>query len=145
MKKKKNKNMPQSTADADAVKKAKRTLRYFFILIINVIVFYAAYIFLTRLGGTAANITMWVYLVLTVVFFSAFILYNKGFTMVNRAPDSFPEDWSAEKKCAVLEEGKRRKERSKWMLLIIIPLLAVWFIDMVDLFFLDRIRNLFNG
>jgi len=142
---KKKKNLPQSAADAEAVKKARQTIRRFFILIINVIVFYAAYIFLTRISETAAKATMWSYLVLTIGFFSAYILYNRGFTMVNRTPESFPEDWSAEKKCAVIEEGKRRKERSKWMLLIIIPLLAVWFIDMLDLFFFDRIRNFFHS
>ena len=64
--------------------------------------------------------------------------------MVDRSADSFPEDWSYEKMCAVTEEGKRRKEKSKWMLLIIIPLMFTFMFDMIDLFILDRFKDLFN-
>ena len=78
------------------------------------------------------------------IFFPADIIYNKGFTMVNRTADSFPEDWSYEKMCALTEEGERRKQKSKWMLLIIIPLMFTFMFDMIDLFILDSFRYLFN-
>lgn len=136
---------PKKRPDTDAgdVKNAKRVLRHFFLLCINVVLFYTVYILLTRQGALAAKITMWAYLLLTVGFFGAYLIYNRGFTMVNRAPDSFPDEMSAAEKCAILAEGQRRRDKSKWMLLILIPLLFVWMIDMVDLFLLDGLRALF--
>ena len=141
-KKKKNSNYlyaDHTPTEEESRAKSRRTLLNMLILIINCIVFYIVYIFLSRISLTASRIVMWSYMVLITGFFGAYIIYNRAFTMI-RKPDEYPEDWSAEKKSRTLEEGKRRREKSKWMLLIIIPLLLTFLIDMLDLFLFDQFR-----
>lgn len=141
----KNTSLPENGEERDKVRAARKTLLYLLLVIVNTVIFYTVYAMLA--GGDAgylvSQIVLWTYFAALIGFFSAYIIYNKGFTMVNRTPDSFPEDWSYEKMCAVTAEGERRKKKSKWMLLIIIPLLFTFMFDMVDLFILDRFKDLF--
>lgn len=143
-KNKKNVNLPES-GEEEKVRAAKTTLTRFLLIIVNTVLFYTVYYLLAngRAGFVLSQVVMWTYFALLLGFFCAYIIYNKGFTMVDRSADSFPEDWSYEKMCAVTEEGKRRKEKSKWMLLIIIPLMFTFMFDMIDLFILDRFKDLF--
>ena len=158
MKKKKNNNynqlrsfsfdqLPDKSNDKDQVRTAKKVLARFFLLILNTVISYVLYIYLTSgsLGLTVSKISMWAYLLLLTGFFCAYIIYNKGFTIINRTPESLPENWSMEKKQAVIDKGKELKEKSKWMLLIIIPLLFTFLIDMMDLFVFDIIRSFFES
>ncbi|MBQ2733181.1 MAG: hypothetical protein IJF74_03405 [Clostridia bacterium] len=141
----KNTSLPENGEEREKVKAARTTLLYLLFVVVNTVVFYALYAMLVSgdAGYLVSQITMWTYFALLIGFFCAYIIYNKGFTMVNRTPDSFPEDWSYEKMCAVTEEGERRKKKSKWMLLIIIPLLFTFMFDMIDLFIIDRYKDLF--
>ncbi len=141
---KKNVNLPES-GEEEKVRAAKTTLTRFLLIIVNTVFFYTVYYFLAngKAGYVLSQVVMWTYLAALIGFFSAYIIYNKGFTMVDRSADSFPEDWSYEKMCAVTEEGKRRKEKSKWMLYIIVPLMFTFMFDMIDLFILDRFKYLF--
>ena len=145
-KSKKNTSLPENGEERDKVIAARKTLARLLIVIVNTVLFYTVYAMLANgdAGYIASQIVMWTYFAALIVLFSAYIIYNKGFTMVNRAADSFPEDWSYEKMCALTEEGERRKQKSKWMLLIIIPLMFTFMFDMIDLFILDSFRYLFN-
>lgn len=158
MKKKKNGNygylssfsfsdLPDKSNDKEKVRAAKKTLTNLVLVIFNTIVSYIIYAYLTSgsLGYTAAKITLWAYLIILFGFFCAYIIYNKGFMLSNRDPDSFPENWSKEQIFDALEQGKKLKESSKWMLLIIIPLLFTFIIDMADLYIFDYIRSLFES
>ena len=141
----KNTSLPENGEGSDKVKEARLTLLYLLLVVVNTVLFYTVYVMLASgdAGYLVSQIVLWTYFAALIGFFSAYIIYNKGFTMVNRTPDSFPEDWSYEKMCAVTAEGERRKKRSKWMLVIIIPLLFTFMFDMVDLFILDRFKDLF--
>ncbi len=141
----KNTSLPENGEERDKVKAARATLAYLVLVIVNTVLFYTVYAMLVNgdEGYLVSQIVLWTYFALLIGFFCAYIIYNKGFTMVNRTPDSFPEDWSYEKMCAVTAEGERRKKRSKWMLVIIIPLLFTFMFDMIDLFILDRFKDLF--
>ncbi|MBQ7010929.1 MAG: hypothetical protein IJN63_04425 [Clostridia bacterium] len=141
---KKNVNLPES-GEEEKVRAAKTTLTRFLLIIVNTVLFYTVYYFIAngKAGYVLSQVVMWTYFAALIGFFSAYIIYNKGFTMVDRTADSFPESWSYEKMCAVTEEGKRRKEKSKWMLYIIVPLMFTFMFDMIDLFILDRFKYLF--
>lgn len=145
-KSKKNTSLPENGEERDKVIAARKTLARLLIVIVNTVLFYTVYAMLANgdAGYISSQIVMWTYFAALIVLFSAYIIYNKGFTMVNRTADSFPEDWSYEKMCAITEEGERRKQKSKWMLLIIIPLMFTFMFDMIDLFILDSFRYLFN-
>ncbi len=141
----KNTSLPENGEERNKVKEARLTLLYLLLVVVNTVVFYAIYAMLANgdAGYLASQIVLWTYFAALIGFFTAYIIYNKGFTMVNRTPESFPEDWSYEKMCAVTAEGERRKKKSKWMLVIIIPLLFTFMFDMIDLFILDRFKDLF--
>lgn len=141
----KNTSLPENGEEREKVRAARATLTYLLFVIVNTVLFYTVYSLFASgdYGYLASQIVLWTYFVLLIGFFSAYIIYNKGFTMINRTPDSFPEDYSYEKMCAITAEGERRKKKSKWMLVIIIPLLFTFMFDMIDLFILDRFKDLF--
>lgn len=87
----------------------------------------------------------WIYFALTLGFTAAYFIYNRGFVREKVTPEMLPEDWSAEKKCEFFDDRDRRKKRSKWMLLIIIPLILTLVFDMVNLFYVDRLKELFKS
>lgn len=74
----------------------------------------------------------------------AYFIYNRAFTRKNITPDMLPPTWSAEKRLEYVEDGKRRLEKSKWMLSLIIPLLVTIAADAIYLFTWPMIQNLFN-
>ncbi len=62
-----------------------------------------------------------------------YVIYNRGFSLHNATPEMLPDSYSREEKEAMLEEAERRMKRSRWALLILIPLIAVILVDMVVL------------
>ena len=77
-------------------------------------------------------------------FLAVFLIYNRAFTRRNITTDMLPRDWSAEQKERYISDGKRRMEKSKWMLYIIIPLLVPIALEALYIFTLPLIRNLFG-
>lgn len=77
-------------------------------------------------------------------FLAVFLIYNKAFTRRNITADMLPRDWSAEQKESYIFDGKRRIEKSKWMLYIIIPLLVPIALEALYIFTLPLIQNLFG-
>ena len=55
-----------------------------------------------------------------------------------------PREWTAEQKESYVLDGKRRMEKSKWMLYIIIPVFVPIALDALYLFTLPLIQNLFG-
>ena len=82
---------------------------------------------------------MLVYMLLLLGFTLAYLIYNRFFYREGLEREQLSPEWSEEEKDAFLEDAKRRKERSSWMLLIIFPLVVTFMIDTFDLFILDRI------
>ena len=77
-------------------------------------------------------------------FFAAYLIYNRAFSRKNVTIDMLPREWTAEQKENYISDGKRRIEKSKWMLYIIIPLLVPIALDALYLFTLPLIQNLFG-
>lgn len=84
------------------------------------------------------------YWVAFAAFLIAYVIYNRAFSRRNLTPDMLPRDWSLEKREEYVADGKRRLERSKWMLSVIIPLLVPIALDALYLFTLPIIQNLFG-
>lgn len=82
-------------------------------------------------------VVMVTYLILLLAFTVAFLAYNRFFYRHGITCEQLPPEWSAERKCAFIEDGKRRLDRSRWMLLIIFPLVFTFFFDTVELFIID--------
>jgi len=62
-----------------------------------------------------------------------YVIYNKGFRTLHKTADMLPEELSLEEREFLIADGKRRMESSRWALLIILPLLAVFLVDYVYL------------
>lgn len=89
--------------------------------------------------------TFWICFSLALGFSLAYFIYNRGMSRNKITPEMLPSDWSAVQKCEFIADGERRKKKSKWMLTIIIPLFFVLAFDMVRLFYLDSLKELFKG
>ena len=121
----------------------KRTRRLIF-LVLNTVLFFSFYRILLNFAELSQKtfpsfLVMLVYMLLLLGFTLAYLIYNRFFYREGLEREQLSPEWSEEEKDAFLEDAKRRKERSSWMLLIIFPLVVTFMIDTFDLFILDRI------
>ena len=63
-----------------------------------------------------------------------YLIYNRAFINKDVTPDMLPSDWSDEKKQAFIDGNRRRAERSRWMLLLLIPFVFVFMAEAIYLF-----------
>lgn len=80
---------------------------------------------------------MLAYMICFGVILVSYIAYNRGFVNKDVTVDMLPEDWSDEKKQAFVEGNRRRAEKSRWMLAIIIPFVVVFMVEALYLFVWD--------
>ena len=125
-----------------ATPQQKRTLRYMILLVLNTVLLFGLYRALLYYAELTDE-TFWsfvvfiTYAVLLLGFSAAYFIYNRFFYRKNLTPEQLPDDWSPVQKEAFLEDGRRRMEKSRWMLLIILPLLLTFLFDTIDLFIID--------
>ena len=90
------------------------------------------------------KITFIVYMVVFAAFMFAYVIYNRGFSRRNLTTDMLPDRWSYKEKLDFIEDGQARLERSKWMLTVIIPLIAIAGYLLLDLYVLPNFKGLFS-
>ena len=119
----------------------KNNKSYILPLICNFIVCFALFIL-----GSSINfvITFAVYMVIFAAFSFSYVIYNRGFSRKKLTPDMLPDSWSYAEKTAFIEDGKKRLEKSKWMLTVIIPLIAIAGYLMIDLYVIPNFAKLFS-
>ena len=86
---------------------------------------------------------MFIYTAALTVFALAYIIYNRGFSRKGVTVDMLPDEWSEEKKLELVENGKRRLQRSKWMLVLIISLSFTFVVEVFIFFALPVFKGLF--
>ena len=79
-----------------------------------------------------------VYLVVGGVTALGYVLYNRGFHTRGKTEDMLPNHLPLEVRRQMIADGKRRFERSKWVLLILLPILLVFLIDIIYLFMIPE-------
>ena len=77
-------------------------------------------------------------------FIIAYIIYNRAFTRKNMTPDMLPFSWTREQREEYIADGKRRLEKSKWMLTVIVPLSIPVTLDALYSFTLPMLQSLFG-
>ena len=123
----------------------KKNKKYILPLIINTILFFGAYSFLVRQSEKIMMITLWTYFALTLIFSIAYIIYNRGFSRMNVTADMLPASMTKEEKETFIEDGKMRLEKSKWMLLIVFPLLMTFILDVLGMYILEPLISFANS
>lgn len=121
----------------------KRT--YAILLVVNSVVSFALYramLFLAAMTDNAlpSFVVMLVYSLVLLGFGLAYLIYNRFFYKKGITKDQLPDSMTPEQKDAFIKDGELRLERSRWMLLIILPLLITFLIDALDLFVLELFR-----
>ena len=84
--------------------------------------FYMPHIYLSAGGGLA----LW------------YIIYNRGFNTRGKTPDMLSDKLSPEERKELIRVGEERFEKTRWVLLILLPLLLVFLIDTVYLFLIPE-------
>ncbi len=84
------------------------------------------------------------YWLILAVFALIYVVYNRAFSRKGITVEMLPDTWSHEKKLEYVEDAKRRLERSKWMLSVIIPFMITVMLDAIYLFTWPMVQNLFN-
>ena len=80
---------------------------------------------------------MGAYMVVFAVLLVSYIAYNRGFVNKDVTEDMLPDDWSQEKKAEFVSANQRRAEKSRWMLVFIIPFVVVFMAEALYLFVWD--------
>ena len=83
---------------------------------------------------------MILYMVLLIGFLLGYLIYNRFLYRKNINFEDLPDTMSAEEKHAFIEDGKARLHKSKWVMLIVLPLVITFLVDAFDLFILDMFR-----
>ena len=63
-----------------------------------------------------------------------YVVYNRGFRGYRKTPDMLPDSLTPAEKEEWIADGSRRFEKSRWALLILLPLLFTLMFDMIYLF-----------
>lgn len=122
-------------SDANKNQKRIKNTKYALILVANSILFLSAYWLLVE--QSFFMVVLWTYMILTIGFTSAYIIYNRAFSRRNVTHDMLPDSMTSDEKDEFIADGERRLEKSKWMLTIIIPLLFTFCFDLIRLYVLD--------
>lgn len=119
--------------------KGKKAI-YLIALIGNFVVFFLLYAVGVNLN---ALVTFIIYGLVTAGFVFSYLIYNRGLSRLRVTPDMCPPEWPEDKKLEFVADGKRRLERSKWMLTVIIPLIAIYGYEVVDQFVIPTVKSFF--
>lgn len=124
----------------------KEKITYLVLLIINTALSFALYrtllFFAEKTNETLPSFVVLVFYSLLLLGFGlAYLIYNRFFYKKDITPEQLPNTMTYDEKLAWIEEGKTRIQKSKWMLLVIIPLLLTFMLDAVDLFIIDLFRR----
>ena len=141
-KKKKQDTLPQSPDEAEALAKKRRKLGYLLLVIVNTVILFGLYRVMVDLGYF--QIIFLIYAGLCTGAILGYLIYNRGLSRKGLTPDMLPASWSEAEKHAFLEDGRRRLEKSKWLLTVIVPFLFTFAFEAIDLFVLDYLKPLFS-
>ena len=84
--------------------------------------FYMPHVYLIAGGGLA----LW------------YIIYNRGFTLKGKTPDMLSDTLSLEERQELIRVSEEHFEKTRWVLLILLPLLLVFLIDTIYLFMIPE-------
>ncbi len=96
-----------------------------------------------QIGGLFSFVVFCIYAFLCAALVLAYVIYNRGFSRKNLTPDQLPNSMSIAEKEEYIEDGKRRMSMSRWLLVIIFPLMFSLLVDAIMLFTLPALSSLF--
>lgn len=133
---------PKKTPDGEKKTVSAKAKLRLVLLIVNTLLFFTVYRVLLYLATTVQTLylsylVMIGYAALLVGFTLAYLIYNRFLYRKGLTKDDLNPEWSEEQKEAFLADGEARLEKSKWMMLVILPLVFTFLCDAVDLFIIE--------
>ena len=146
MKNKTNSLQEYDKADAEKKEKRKKKIKTAIvtaIITLAVLVIYFLSLELSPLlysilGINVFPIVICIYMIVLTLLVVVYIVYNRGFSRRGVTPEMLPDSWSDEKKEEFIENGKRRLNDSRWMLIFIVAFLVTFLVDAFNMFVLSR-------
>ena len=89
-------------------------------------------------------VVMFTYMAALAILAFVYIIYNRGFSRSGITVEMLPAEWSDEKKLEFVESVVKRKQRSKWLLILIISLAFTFVAEAIVLFVLPLIKEFFS-
>ena len=71
-----------------------------------------------------------------------YVIYNRGFSRRGVTVEMLPAEWSDEQKEAFVADGKRRMERSSWLLIVIFAVFFTFAMDLLELYVFSTLEKL---
>lgn len=111
-----------------------KAMRYLLAVIVNTVILTAIYYAANRNGfwpifpiyaGTLTVMTL------------VYLIYNRGFSRKGVTAEMLPADWTDEQKNSFIKDGEDRLKKTKWMLLLMIPLILTFLMDCLYLLITD--------
>lgn len=79
------------------------------------------------------------YSVVTLVAALCYISINRGLVGTKVTYDLLPSEWSEDEKKAFMDDYAARKVKSKKLLIILVPMIATFFFEAIDIYFIQGI------
>ncbi len=119
-------------------KNARRLL----LVIVNTLLFFMVYRVLLYYAEMTdetfwSALVMGLYAAVLLAFVLAYLIYNRFLYRRGVTADQLPDTMTDEEKQAFIEDGRARLEKSKWMMVVILPLVLVFLFDAIQLFILE--------
>ena len=96
--------------------------------------FCAFYYSSMRFPGHFFPVVMFSYMIVLTVLIFVYIIYNRGFSRKGVTEEMLPPEWTYEQKREFIENGERRLEKSKWILVFIISIFFTFIAEVFVLF-----------
>lgn len=122
-----------------------KPLRRIALLVLNTVLFFGVYKVLLYYTDLSDNplysfVVMLLYMALLLGFVLGYLIYNRFLYRKGLTVEDLPDTMSADEKEAFIADGNERLQRSKWMMMVIFPLVFTFLMDAIDLFILDMLR-----
>ncbi len=111
------------------------------LLLVNSILFSVLYFVVANAGF---DYIFPIYTGLSAILAIVFVVYNRGFSRRNVTPEMLPDTMSEEEKREFIEDGKKRLSASRWMLAFLFPLVLAIALDVMYLFLLPMLGEMFS-
>ena len=110
-----------------------KNTRRMLLMLINTVFFLAFYYLIPRLGSVFLYFPI-LYLVGGAVLGLWYVIYNRGFNTRGKTPEMLPDSIPYAEREFLVAEGKRRMEKSRWALYILLPIIFTLILDIALLF-----------
>lgn len=90
------------------------------------------------------NIVLIAYMVAAAACIFTYFIYNRGMTRNGVTPDMLPDDWSDEQKQEFIDDGKRRLQKSKHLLILCFAFAFTFCADIIELVVIPTVRGWFS-